>query len=156
MRPKQPPSTLKQAREQSRRCLLRFPLTFLLRAYLLFSRRFLRLDSLSATETDTFPLTFFLLRFPRSICLTCSSLCLYRGCRRSHQRSPLSREDPLAIPLSVAHGSRQPRRTVTVPFRHLDWFILRRCQQTFLAREMREYRFRRTYQIRRINFLTNL
>lgn len=45
MRPKQPPSTLKQARGQSRRCLLRFPLTFL-PTYLLFSRRFLRLDSL--------------------------------------------------------------------------------------------------------------
>lgn len=44
-RPKQPPSTLKQARGQSRRCLLRFPLTFL-PTYLLFSRRFLRLDFL--------------------------------------------------------------------------------------------------------------
>lgn len=53
MRPKQPPSTLKQARGQSRRCLLRFPLTFL-PTYLLFSRRFLRLDSFSATETDMF------------------------------------------------------------------------------------------------------
>lgn len=59
MRPKQPPSTLKQARGQSRRCLLRFPLTSL-PTYLLFSRRFLRLDSLSATETDMYvPLTSF-------------------------------------------------------------------------------------------------
>lgn len=64
----------------------------------------------------------------RSIRLTCS-LCLYRGCRRSHQRSPLSRGDPLATPLSVMYGSRQPRHTVIVPFRHLDWFILRQCER---------------------------
>lgn len=49
-RPKQPPSTLRQARGQSRRCLPRFLLTFL-SPYLLFSRRFLRHDStLSAID----------------------------------------------------------------------------------------------------------
>lgn len=51
-RPKQPPSTLRQARGQSHRCLSRFLLTSL-PAYLLFSRRFLRHDSsLSAIERE--------------------------------------------------------------------------------------------------------
>ena len=51
-RPKQPPSTLRQARGQSRCCLPRFLLTSL-PAYLLFSRRFLhrvRFVSFSNTE----------------------------------------------------------------------------------------------------------
>lgn len=109
-----------EARGQSRRCLLRFLLLTFGPAgvYLLFSRRFLRLDSsslflflplsiaLSMSLGDiSFPFRSAGLPYPSRA--SSSSLCLDR--RRSHQRSPLSRGllgDPTVSP--VRGSSRQP------------------------------------------------
>lgn len=135
-RPKQPPSTLRQARGQSHRCLSRFLLTFP-PAYLLFSRRFLRHDlSFSATERKReryVYFTFFSFRSARTFLSVVwrSPLCLRR--RLSHQRSSASRGDPSATLLSVVRGSRQLRYTVAVALRHFDRFTPQpRCQWTRL------------------------
>lgn len=154
MRPKQPPSTLKQARGQSRRCLLRFPLTFL-PTYLFFSRRFLRLDSLFQRQirsSHVLPLSFHGYDF-LSVSDVFFSLSLSRLSAFPSTIIPLERSlgDPSIYSAWQPTTATHCHRTISTPR-----LVYTTAVCTFLAREMRKYRFRHIRQIQRINILTNL
>jgi len=121
-RPKQPPSTLRQARGQSRCCLPRFLLTSL-PAYLLFSRRFLhrvRFVSFSDTEelrgrrekdirTSVLCSSPFV---PRELfCLSSDDLLFVSNVGFPINGHPLSRGDPSATPLAL-RSVWQPTTTI--------------------------------------------
>lgn len=126
-RPKQPPSTLEASKRAIASLSLSVPSYLPATPYLLFSRRFPQRDSsLSATKKDIDPgkpSSPFILRESLRHALFSLSL------SRSHQRSPpLPRGDPSAIlfissawqPTTARHCHGE-----TIPFRHLDRFILR-------------------------------
>lgn len=148
-----------EARGQSRRCLLRFLLLTFGPAgvYLLFSRRFFRLDSsslflfpplsiaLSMSLGDiSFPFRSAGLPYPSRA--SSSSLCLDR--RRSHQRSPLSRGllgDPTLCLRCVAAADNRDapcHRGTSTPRSVYSAYVNVRFVST--SREMRESRFRRS------------